>query len=185
MATERQIAANRRNAQNSTGPRSAGGKQRASRNALRHGLAAPPALDGKIARGLGQLARKFLAGAGDVVALAHAHSAADASLDLARARYLKVALIERVATMEDPNPSPAVDLVARTWQHLKAAESTRAAGVTVSKLHDPSPPLPESQIDHYAEALRRTLPDLMKLDRYERRAISRRIRALKKLTSSD
>jgi hypothetical protein len=41
MASEARIAANRRNAQNSTGPRSASGKKRASRSALRHGLSKP------------------------------------------------------------------------------------------------------------------------------------------------
>jgi hypothetical protein len=39
MASERQIAANRRNAQRSTGPRSASGAKRSSQNAYRHGLA--------------------------------------------------------------------------------------------------------------------------------------------------
>ena len=39
MASERQIAANRRNAKKSSGPRSAVGKARSRRNALRHGLA--------------------------------------------------------------------------------------------------------------------------------------------------
>ena len=38
MASERQIAANRRNARKSTGPRSGAGKKRASRNAYRYGL---------------------------------------------------------------------------------------------------------------------------------------------------
>ena len=38
MASERQIAANRRNARKSTGPRSGAGRKRASRNAYRHGL---------------------------------------------------------------------------------------------------------------------------------------------------
>lgn len=38
MASERQIAANRLNAQRSTGPKSVRGKRRASKNALRHGL---------------------------------------------------------------------------------------------------------------------------------------------------
>jgi hypothetical protein len=38
MASERQIAANRRNAQKSSGPRSAAGTKRASRNAYRRGL---------------------------------------------------------------------------------------------------------------------------------------------------
>lgn len=39
MATEKQIAANRRNAAKSTGPRTELGKARARMNALRHGLA--------------------------------------------------------------------------------------------------------------------------------------------------
>ena len=42
MASEKQIAANRRNAQRSTGPRSAAGKSISSRNAFRHGLSLPP-----------------------------------------------------------------------------------------------------------------------------------------------
>ena len=44
MATKRQIAANRRNARRSTGPKSAAGKAASSANALRHGLAAARAV---------------------------------------------------------------------------------------------------------------------------------------------
>ena len=44
MATPVQIAANRRNALRSTGPRTAAGKAASSRNALRHGLAARTAV---------------------------------------------------------------------------------------------------------------------------------------------
>ena len=40
MATEKQIAANRLNAKNSTGPRTEHGKRRSRRNAIRHGLTA-------------------------------------------------------------------------------------------------------------------------------------------------
>jgi hypothetical protein len=40
MASEKQLAANRANALKSRGPRSVGGKMRASRNATSHGLAA-------------------------------------------------------------------------------------------------------------------------------------------------
>jgi hypothetical protein len=44
MATEAQIAANRRNAENSTGPKTERGKQAVARNALRHGLRAAKVL---------------------------------------------------------------------------------------------------------------------------------------------
>jgi hypothetical protein len=40
MTTFRQIEANRRNSQKSTGPKTERGKQRASQNAVRHGLTA-------------------------------------------------------------------------------------------------------------------------------------------------
>jgi hypothetical protein len=40
MTSLRQIESNRRNAQKSTGPKTDSGKQRASRNAIRHGLTA-------------------------------------------------------------------------------------------------------------------------------------------------
>jgi hypothetical protein len=45
LATERQIQANRRNAQSSTGPKSLAGKLKSSRNAYRHGLSGPVKLD--------------------------------------------------------------------------------------------------------------------------------------------
>jgi hypothetical protein len=40
MSTRKQIAANRRNAGRSTGPKTAAGKDRAKGNALKHGLTA-------------------------------------------------------------------------------------------------------------------------------------------------
>jgi hypothetical protein len=52
MANEKQIAANRANAKKSSGPRTAAGKLKSSRNAFRHGLSGPlppdPTTSGKI-----------------------------------------------------------------------------------------------------------------------------------------
>ena len=45
MATDKQIAANRANAQKSTGPKTAPGRWKSSRNAFRHGLSLPLQLD--------------------------------------------------------------------------------------------------------------------------------------------
>ena len=47
MATEKQIIANRANAQLSTGPRSFAGKQRSSKNAIKHGLTAHTIIAGE------------------------------------------------------------------------------------------------------------------------------------------
>ena len=45
MTTLTQIEANRRNAQSSTGPRTEAGKERSSRNAVRHGLTAETVIE--------------------------------------------------------------------------------------------------------------------------------------------
>jgi hypothetical protein len=50
MTSERQIAANRRNAKKSTGPRSAAGKKRTSLNAHSHGGVSMVDRDGEMAR---------------------------------------------------------------------------------------------------------------------------------------
>src|SRR5262249_50004828 len=146
MASERQIAANRRNAGKSPGPRSAGGKKRASQNAHQHGLAAAIPLTRKIADEIELLARKFADGIDSPIVRAYARSAAESSLELARVARVKVALIESLAVFVYEEGLPAIDPV--------------------------------------AEAVRRALPDLIRLDRYERRATARRARAIRMLNKS-
>jgi len=60
MATEKQLRANRENAKKSTGPKTAGGRARSSRNALSHGLSLPLKLDAEAAAKAG-LIRQMLA----------------------------------------------------------------------------------------------------------------------------
>lgn len=60
MASEKQIAANRRNATRSTGPKSGLGKFHSSRNALRHGFSRGLALDPASVRRVNSLKRKLL-----------------------------------------------------------------------------------------------------------------------------
>jgi hypothetical protein len=64
MTTAKQTAANRPNAQRSTGPRTPAGKAASSRNALRHGLRAPEQVRLPLA---GQTPRKAVAGALEVL----------------------------------------------------------------------------------------------------------------------
>jgi hypothetical protein len=99
MATERQIAANRLNACKSTGPRSKDSKQRASRNAYRHGLSLSLTSSAAIARRLDALARKIAGNNKNEIILEYARAAAQAELDLARVRQVKVALINRVSVL--------------------------------------------------------------------------------------
>ena len=83
MATQKQIEANRRNARKSTGPRSASGKKRASRNALMHGLTTPIS-GAAVTREIEALARQIAGDPEDRLRMALARDAAEAQLDLAR-----------------------------------------------------------------------------------------------------
>src|SRR5262249_7681662 len=94
MASERQIAANRRNARTSTGPRSAPGRKRASRNAYRYGLTLN-ITSAAFAKQLDKLVREIAGDSKDAIVLERARAIAQAELDLARVRRAKVSLIER------------------------------------------------------------------------------------------
>ena len=105
MATARQIAANRRNASNSTGPRTRSGRKRAGGNATVHGLTANLFSNTALAEQVEKFAREIAGSADDAILLQYARVAAYAEIDLARVRRIKVALIERasaVGTLDGP-----------------------------------------------------------------------------------
>jgi hypothetical protein len=142
MATERQIAANRRNARKSTGPRTAAGKARSSRNARRHGLRTPVAADPSAARDIQRLASVITGGSGEPIIRAWAERAAEAVVDLARIRATRITV------------------AGERWDaHVAGSESPAAARA--------------------ARVVRRLVPQLAAIDRYERRALARRDKAFR------
>jgi hypothetical protein len=104
VASERQVAANRRNACRSTGPRSCAGRKRASRNAYRDGLTLSITSTAAFAKQLDKLARKIAGNTDDAITLERAREIAQGELDLARVRRAKVALIERASAFGELDP---------------------------------------------------------------------------------
>jgi hypothetical protein len=99
MTSERQIAANRRNAARSTGPKTAAGKERASRNSWRHGLSRPAIPTPEVANDIEALARDLLGGdAASPNQLGLAREAAEGQIEIMRARRERQRLIEAVMT---------------------------------------------------------------------------------------
>jgi hypothetical protein len=131
MTSGRKIAANRKNAKKSTGPRSAAGRATSRHNARRHGLAtgigSDPALRDDI-----EILAKLLAGGRENIG-EFAREAAEAHLDLTRIRKIRAGLYARMRFFD--------------------AAST--------------------------EDLRALAEQFARLERYERRAFSRRKRALR------
>jgi hypothetical protein len=176
VTSERQIAANRRNACESGGPRSWAGKQRARRNAYRHGLSISIGTSPESAKQLDNLARKIALET--ATTLERARAVAEAELDLARVRRAKVSLIERVWTFGDLDSASPFSSPAQAIRLLKALGRDRVAR---SEPIDRSASMPSAEPDRLAEAIRRVLPQLVKLERYERRAAARRDRAVQAL----
>jgi hypothetical protein len=178
MASEGQIAANRRNARKSTGPRSGAGKKRTSRNAYRHGLTLNITSTAAFAKQLDKLARKIAGNTDDAITLERARAVAQADLELARVRRAKVALIERASAFGELDPPQAFSTVTEIKRFFNALDRGR---LIVPDPIDASATMPSQEPDRSAEAVRRVLPELRKLDRYERRAAAQRERAVRSL----
>jgi hypothetical protein len=89
MATEKQIAANRRNATRSTGPRTAAGKAKSSRNAFRHGLSLAQEIDPSTAAEIELLAQAIAGDDASEEKMSAACQAAAAQLELRRIQRLR------------------------------------------------------------------------------------------------
>jgi hypothetical protein len=176
VTTERQLAANRRNARSSTGPRSKGGKERASRNSYRYGLSGPLKTTEEHATLVENLARQIAPDTTDFVVLQYARAAAEAEFGIARVRQTKVALIERMMAFgqfEQPQLFKSVRQITAFFNALDRGE------LKVPNPIDTAKTIPLGEADRPADAVRRVLPELRRLDRYERRAAALRDRCLR------
>jgi len=172
MATERQITANRRNAVKSTGPRSSAGKRRARRNSYRHGLSVGAA-GRPVAEHVERLARKIAGAGADATVLEQARSVAQAQLDLTQIRRMRASLIQRMAEFGALDTRDPLG----TSRDFKRVLKSIVRGLPCDLSIPPAPSMPTSEPDRTAEAMRRALPELLKLDRYERCAAARRDKA--------
>jgi hypothetical protein len=116
------------------------------------------------------LARKIAGADGDAMILEQARSVAQAQLDLTQIRRMRASLIQRMAefgVLDTPDPLA-------TFRDIKRILESIDRGLPWDLSVPPAPSLPSSEPDRTAEAMRRALPELLKLDRYERSAAARR-----------
>lgn len=176
MTSARQIAANRRNAQKSPGPRSAAGKNRSSRNSFRHGLsAAPSAPTRQYQQQVEQLTCKIAGETADPLTFEQARTAAEAQLRLLHIRRIRMAFIDRMATVGS--------FFAPDGAKLSARDAWNLTNACLLSGFSPRPPddeanMPKEEAERTTEAIRHALPELAKLDRFEKRALARRDQAL-------
>jgi hypothetical protein len=199
MVSSKQAAANRVNARRSTGPRSIAGKARSRVNAFKHGLAVPVSALPEFAPEIARLARTLAA---DHPAVRQAATrVAEATIDVLRVRRARVALVERlVQNRHDPNPvAPAppmsphpAEITIATGEGIRTSPNgshqvrgpTGWAQITHGGRGDAAAKRLEQQrteTELSAKARASTWEQLYKLDRYERRALSRRNKAIRDL----
>jgi hypothetical protein len=224
MTSERRFAANRRNGRKGRGPRSAAGKSIASRNALRHGLAALVHRHPVSSLELEEFANALCEGDNDPVLLAQARIIANNEWVLRAIAAQQIAVIERcrdpiaIALAKGDNTLALAKARSRKSRQAKAELKARIATLLEQHKHELPPPNPlddidrsiiplhleeflenreqdaatRANVDHTsvssskepiwerdeAAALEEAALDLVRLDRYERRAWSQQKRAI-------
>jgi len=93
MASEKQLRANRENAKRSLGPKTAAGRFRSSRNALRHGLSLPLTADPAASMKARQMAQMLVPESADDMQMMAAVEVAQAHTQLLRVAAVRSKLV--------------------------------------------------------------------------------------------
>lgn len=164
------ITANRANARASTGPKSTHGRMRSARNALRHGLSLPVYADQALSEEVEALAREIAGADASAEIQELAQRIAEAQSDLRRARDARHQLLSQALS------DPYYDARANVREKLTVIRQLlrpNAPDVPLEALTKYLTRVPEGP-QKFALILAQELQQLSAMDRYERRALSRR-----------
>ena len=176
MRPSARARANRRNARRSTGPKTPAGKAAVALNALRHGLAIPVAVDPALGAEIERLALVIAGRDADPSRLECASRVAEAQIDVLRVRRARRALLaDPSLRVKKPNARQLIGVAKRLLRGGEVNENGEAVMLAPKSMNAQSAP---TTLEQGIEALG---AELARLDRYERRALSRRKTAIRNL----
>jgi hypothetical protein len=171
VTSERKIKANRANARASTGPKTAQGRSHAARNAVRHALSLSVYADPVLSEEVESLTRQIIGTEADPEKQQLARRIAEAQIDLRRVRSARHQLLSRA--LSDPD-----------FESEATLRKKSALVIACFRRIGPSAPMPDNVMEFlnskpegpykFATILADKTHQLLALDRYERRALSRR-----------
>lgn len=166
MTSERKISTNRANARASTGPKTAEGRARSIRNARRHGLSLPVLSDPLSSQEVEELAREIAGTSANAEIHELARRIAEAQIDLRRVRHARHAFL--ASAIGDPSKLRTKSRIARQLARIRGPVSVILRPLLTSLETKPEGP------EKFATILSDMGRRLAAMDRYERRALSRR-----------
>jgi hypothetical protein len=177
--SSRRLCANRENAAASTGPRTIAGKGRSAQNAFRHGLNVSVWSEPALAPQAEAIARKLVGASLDVERLEWARRIGEAQVDLDRVRSLRRDAITRM--LADPMAGQPIGVrqVRILDRFLTRVERDKVGVLDIEMVNDVLRPRRLDGEAKLALILADKTGELARLDRYERRALSRRKNAIR------
>ena len=164
MTSERKIRANRANSRTSTGAKTADGKRRSARNTLRHALSLPVHSDPMLSEAVETLARQIADADSNPALQPLARHIAEAQIDLCRVRHARYQLLSEALK------HPYFASSAHTHRKTAVLRSLMRAGAAKLPLMGQMPEEPQK----FAIIFAQKIEQFFAIDRYERRALSRR-----------
>jgi hypothetical protein len=180
LTTVRQRCANRANAKASTGPRTKAGKARSATNALRHGLTISVWSEPALAPQAEAIALRIAGPSAEGKPLEWARRIVEAQVDLNRVRSLRREAMARM--LSDPrcdSPFGPIQRIRLTNKFLDRLERGKITPDDIGTMDQVLHPKPLERDAKLAKILVDGEGVLSPLDRYERRALSRRKTALR------
>jgi hypothetical protein len=180
LTSDAKIKANSANARASTGPKTAQGRARAARNAHRHGLSLPLYSDPNLCKEVEALTCEIAGTDANAKVGQPARRIAEAQIDLHRVRHVR-----------DQFLTDRLNQVC-----LDSRANDRAEGTVLGTLlRSNGPDIPIAELSKYltltpqrpqkfATALSQAIKQLLAMDRYERRALSRRKIAIREFDAA-